>query len=47
MMIKNIRFLWLINIRLIWGYVICENRTPSVFNVLDVGAMSCEKRGTV
>ena len=41
MMIKNIRFLWLINTRLIWGYVI------SVLMFLDVGAMSCEKRGTV
>lgn len=47
MMIKNIRFLWLINIRLIWGYVICENRTPRFLMFLDVGVMSCEQHGTV
>gem|GEM_PF-5599149 len=37
MMIKNIRFLWLINTRLIWGYVICENRIPRFLMFLDVG----------
>lgn len=42
MMIKNIRFLWLINTRLIWG--VCDLRKPhtSVLMFLDVGAMSCE-----